>query len=324
MGGAVFPPWSWFGMRGPSPGAYRLYGGLLLASERASTPHRCCQCPCPWQGAPATPRLCRRPANTGRQALWSRVLSSGSCYAQDFTCPPWGSLCFPPSCVSSVIKSSRPSQSDSLRIPSPVAKPPRMWTLLWGWEPSFQWENISGVIVLQFAHHPPGSFRIWFLSSLCPAYHLIVASPLSLDVRYLFLVGSSVFLLMVVHQLVVISVLSQEEGCPSTLPPWTSLLTCFKVFPAVSWPLSCQFMPLPFPPPDNDIVLDNSFFFLSEDFSGRIKAVKRTWLCYCSVAKSCPNLCNPTDCSLLGFSVHGIILAGMMERVAIFFSIWHN
>ena len=65
-----------------------------------------------------------------------------------------------PSCVSSIIKSSRPSKSDSLGIPSPVARPPRMRTLMRGSEPSLQWENISGVIVLQFARHLPGSFRI--------------------------------------------------------------------------------------------------------------------------------------------------------------------
>ena len=38
------------------------------------------------------------------------------------------------------------------------------------------------------------------------------------------------------------------------------------------------------------------------------------------VAQSCPTLCNPMDCSLLGSSVHGIFQALVLEWVAISFS----
>ena len=38
------------------------------------------------------------------------------------------------------------------------------------------------------------------------------------------------------------------------------------------------------------------------------------------VAQWCPTLCNPTDCSLSGSSVHGIFLARVLEWVAISFS----
>ena len=38
------------------------------------------------------------------------------------------------------------------------------------------------------------------------------------------------------------------------------------------------------------------------------------------VAWSCPTLCNPTDCSLPGSSVHGILQAGILEWVAMPFS----
>ena len=38
------------------------------------------------------------------------------------------------------------------------------------------------------------------------------------------------------------------------------------------------------------------------------------------VAQSCPTLSNPMDCSLPGSSVHGIFLAGVLERGAIAFS----
>ena len=38
--------------------------------------------------------------------------------------------------------------------------------------------------------------------------------------------------------------------------------------------------------------------------------------CYCLVAKSC-GVCNPMNCSPLGFSVHGISQARILEWVAI-------
>ena len=41
---------------------------------------------------------------------------------------------------------------------------------------------------------------------------------------------------------------------------------------------------------------------------------------FSSVAQSCPTLCDPTDYSLLGSSVHGILQAGILEWVAISFS----
>ena len=39
------------------------------------------------------------------------------------------------------------------------------------------------------------------------------------------------------------------------------------------------------------------------------------------VAQSCPTLCDPTDCSLPGFSVHGIFQTRVLEGVAIAFSV---
>ena len=38
------------------------------------------------------------------------------------------------------------------------------------------------------------------------------------------------------------------------------------------------------------------------------------------VARSCPTLCDPMDCSLPGSSVHGILQAKMLEWVVILFS----
>ena len=42
--------------------------------------------------------------------------------------------------------------------------------------------------------------------------------------------------------------------------------------------------------------------------------------CYCWVAKSCPILCDPMDCSLPHFSVHGTFQARILKWVAISFS----
>ena len=70
------------------------------------------------------------------------------------------------------------------------------------------------------------TLQLWdlILLRLCPSYHLIVASPLSLDVGS-FLVSSSFLLLMIVQQLVVI-LFSQEgvRACSSILPSWFQFL----------------------------------------------------------------------------------------------------
>ena len=42
------------------------------------------------------------------------------------------------------------------------------------------------------------------------------------------------------------------------------------------------------------------------------------------VAQSCPTLCDPMDCSLLGSSVHGIFQARILEWIAVVFSIWKH
>ena len=88
-----------------------------------------------------------------------------------------------------------------------------------------QWDNFFGIIVFQFVGHLPIGYGIWFYCDCAASYHLAAATSLSLDVGYLFLVGSSILLSMVVQQLVAILVLSQEEmsTCPSTLPSLTGI-----------------------------------------------------------------------------------------------------
>ena len=87
------------------------------------------------------------------------------------------------------------------------------WTfvdkVMGGSEPSQQCEDI---LVLMFSSlwvtHPAGMGFDFVV--ICPSYLLAVASSFSLDMEYLFLVGSRVLLSMVVQQLVVILVLLQK------------------------------------------------------------------------------------------------------------------
>ena len=63
---------------------------------------------------------------------------------------------------------------------------PSLGSLMWGSEPSLQWVGFCGVSVLQFVSHPPSVYGDLILLWLRPLYHLIMASPLSLDAGYLF------------------------------------------------------------------------------------------------------------------------------------------
>ena len=146
-------------------------------------------------------------------------LSPGSWFTWNFTwaLQEW-SLYFPQSYGSSLIKSCWLSKSDSLGIPHPFARSPS-WEVWRGVQNLHSSGRISLVLLFSslWVTHP----LLW----LCPSYHFIIAAPLSLDVEYLFLVGSSV-LSMMLQMLVAISVLFQEEAStwPSTPLSWTNFL----------------------------------------------------------------------------------------------------
>ena len=55
--------------------------------------------------------------------------------------------------------------------------------------------------------------------------------------------------------------------------------------------------------------------FLQESFSSKKVSTTTT-----KSLQSCPTLCSPMDCSLPGFSIHGILQARTLEWVAISFS----
>ena len=114
----------------------------------------------------------------------SLLLSSESWCMQGFVCAlqVWGP-CFPQwkSCsqIPLAFKVRFPGGSQTL------CQVPSLRSLVWGSEPSQQWENFFGIIVLQFVSHPPGGYGIWLLW-FCPSYCLTAASSLSLDVGIFF------------------------------------------------------------------------------------------------------------------------------------------
>ena len=160
--------------------------------------------------------------------MGSLLLSSGSWCVQNFVCAlhNWG-VCFSQSSGRPVIKSFWPWRPDSLGIPGPFFR-------FLGWEAWHEVQNLHNSartsLVLLFSSLWSPTQQVWdlILSWLCPSYCLAVAFSLSLDVGYLFLVGSSILLSMVVQQLVAILVLSQEEmsAYPSTLPSLTGIWDC--------------------------------------------------------------------------------------------------
>ena len=83
----------------------------------------------------------------------------------------------------------------------------------------------SVLVYMRFCLHPlriSNGSEIWFYIWLHPSYCLVGACLLPLDAEYLFLVGSNIFLLMVVQQLVAVLVFSQKKmnTCPTL--PWLS------------------------------------------------------------------------------------------------------
>ena len=45
---------------------------------------------------------------------------------------------------------------------------PRLRSLMWGSEPSLQWVDFCGIIVLQFVGHPPSGYGTWFYCDCAP------------------------------------------------------------------------------------------------------------------------------------------------------------
>ena len=107
---------------------------------------------------------------------------------------------------------------------------PRFRSLTWGSVPSFQRVEFCGISFLQFVSHPPSRYGIWFYCDCAPLpSHCVFSFVFGCGIS--FLVSSNVFLSMIVQQLVVILVFSQEgvRARSSTPPSW------FQIFPTLAW-----------------------------------------------------------------------------------------
>ena len=187
----------------------------------------------PWQ-ATSNPHFCRRPTNThvnmAQSPVESLLFSPGSWYSQNFVCALQESL-FPQVlsklCNQILLVEVRFSEDFQF-----LGQIPRLESLIWGLVPSQHCKNFCNIIVLQFE-----KVQDLILSTLCLFYHFVVGSPLYLDVGYLFSVGSSVCLSIVVQQLVAIcsgrnectffysTILNQSHHLYYISPPFFTLFT---------------------------------------------------------------------------------------------------
>ena len=127
-------------------------------------PDCCCQCPHPCHDPLPTHTF------TGNLHT-SRSFGSVSCgvtapflwvlvCAIFCLCPPRLESLIPP-VLWIIIKSHWLSRSDSLGVPSPFIKSPRLGSLTWSSEPSQQWGNFSGITVVQFCGSPVRQVWDW-------------------------------------------------------------------------------------------------------------------------------------------------------------------
>ena len=108
--------------------------------------------------------------------------------------------------------------------------------------------------------------------------------------------------------------------------PWT---IAFQVLLCMGFRRQEYWNGLPFPSPEDvpdpgieptSPALADRFFTTETSQKHHIKGVC-VCVCVCVLfTQSCPTLCNPMDCSLPGFSVHGILQARLLEWIAIPFS----
>ena len=202
--------------------------GLVVTSRRLPFPGLLLPVPPSLQQATAGPQLHRRPSNTGRQVWFS--LLWGHCSFPLGLGARRSCLCLPT--VESVSPNpeevlwSNPSGHQSCilwRFPVPLsdsqAEKPDMELRIFTTVGELFWYYGSPV-----CGSPTQQVWVFILLRLCLSYHLIMASSLCLNMGYPIFLGSSVFLSMVVQQLIAILVFSQEEmrAYPPTLPSWTS------------------------------------------------------------------------------------------------------
>ena len=81
-------------------------------------------------------------------------------------------LCFPWPCWDPIIKSHWASKVRFTGGSHSFCQIPRLGSLKWGSEPSQQWDNFLGIIILQIVNRLPGRYWICPLSCFWSSYHL--------------------------------------------------------------------------------------------------------------------------------------------------------
>ena len=142
------------------------------------------------QLATATPHLCRRPSNTSRYVwpslLWGHYFFPLGPGGHETLCVPSKSrVSISPGPVEFLQSNPTAFQSQLLwelllPLPDPQSGKPDMGLRTFTPVGEFLWYNCFPVCGL-------ATRRVWdlILLQLCPSYHLVMASPLSLDVGYL-------------------------------------------------------------------------------------------------------------------------------------------
>ena len=155
------------------------------------------------------------------------------------SCPPRVQSLFPPvlwkycNQIPLAFKVRFPGESQSL------CGIPRLGCRMWGSEPSQQWENFFGIIVLQFVGCPLGGYGIWFYRDCAPTVSL----------QFLLVFGSRVsFFDRFQHPPVNVcstascdfgALAGGDEHMSSTLPSWTGsslILSKVLIFFSPSFP----------------------------------------------------------------------------------------
>ena len=83
-------------------------------------------------------------------------------------CPPWVESLFSPVLSKSCNQFPLGFKVWFSRNSSSRCWTPRLGSLTWGSEPSLQWVDFCGIIVLQSESHPPNSYGIWFYCDCTP------------------------------------------------------------------------------------------------------------------------------------------------------------
>ena len=177
MGGAEFPPCWLFGLKWPSTGCYRLFGGangwFWEGSHQGVLPRT----------APASVLVPMVSHSHSTSAGDPPTLAgrSGS-VSYGVTAPsPWvlmcTLLCVCPQRVESLFSPVLSKSCNQVLLAFKVwfsgnssshCFTPRLRSLMWGSEPSLQWVDFCGIIVLQFVCHPSSGYGIWFYCDFAP------------------------------------------------------------------------------------------------------------------------------------------------------------